>query len=193
VTEKLQFRSYRPEDGSLEDFKRETREKLRRRREMSRTALLEDDAAAYGPPREEQLATALHFKITSNIPVPPDALREDRLKATKARNRKRTASLRPGARLTLDAALWRAIPPQRNRKRYFQAQATIGILAGLGRYYVDEVTEEDLLAVAETSVAQGLSPAAARYRLSCLSTLGVKARVVWYFRRSTKGLITIGN
>jgi hypothetical protein len=57
-----------------------------------------------------------------------------------------------------------------------------------GVVYVDAVTEEDLLAVVSRSLAQGLSHAAVRYRLSCLAVLGIKARV-----HSFKPLKTLAN
>ena len=52
--------------------------------------------------------------------------------------------------------------------------AAISILNGLGRWYVDAVTPEDLQAVIDTSRAEGLSDAAIRYRLGCLARIGVK-------------------
>jgi hypothetical protein len=142
--------------------------------------------AAHKPkPLGKEMPLTFQFTTSSDMPIPPDALREAKHRSTKARDRNRKASLRPGARLTLDAALWRAIPlgphsQPGNRKRYQQATAALRILADLGCRYVDAVTEEDLLAVIERSLAQGLAPGAIRFRLGCLAMLGVEAARLVY-------------
>jgi hypothetical protein len=108
---------------------------------------------------------------------PPELLREER-RRDRARNRR---APRPGERVTLEMALYLASRgPWRDpseRKRREQAEAAIRALAGMGRAYVDSVTERDLRALIEKSHAEGLSVAAIKFRLSCLSALGVKARV----------------
>ena len=61
-----------------------------------------------------------------------------------------------------------------------EATAALRILARLGRFYVDAVTQEDLRTLIDGSLTKGgkrLSPRAIKFRLSCLSDLGVKARV----------------
>ncbi len=173
-------------------------EVIRRMRESGR--------AVYRPPPsgEEAMPEEFEFKIT-NSPIPLDALRAMRSRNSRARYRK--APL-PGERLTLDAALYHALWQGRWRlrgdkiKRREQSDAAIRILADVmpregpsrswaPQVYVDAVTEEHLLAVVERSVEQGLSAVAVKFRLSCLSQLGVKpAALMWLNDAAVKTLIT---
>jgi hypothetical protein len=138
------------------------------------------------------LPEAFEFAITENSQPPPDVLREDRqraaiLKDRSLRARSHKATARPDERLPLDVALyrkWHGLPSK--RKQYEQALAAIGILADLGRRYVDSVTEDDWLAVVKRSLAEGLSPGAVKFRLACLSMLGVKGRRVYQIAAPVK-------
>lgn len=69
---------------------------------------------------------------------------------------------------------WRKLRSYRRCK----SQVLIGVkfLENLGRHYLDEVTEQDLVQFREWSFSTGLSAASVNCRLSCLSVLGIKVK-----------------
>jgi hypothetical protein len=122
--------------------------------------------------------TAFTLEVSHDIPVPPELLRKARvpcplsLAVPAGWSPRRDAGL--GAILGIAGRVEAA--PQR-WKLYRQGDRAIRLLLRQGRTHVAEVIKADLLTLVDDSYAEGLSGAAIAFRLACLATLGVKAKL----------------